>query len=129
MSIGETVEGACGATLRLNEWLFTMDNADLTKLIAAQIALRFLSGLLFLLSLPLALIALISIGKFLEPTNSRHALLELALMIGSVSGLLAPLAFISPRQQIQMQLLAVSTIVVAVAIVALYSPLCRGFMH
>lgn len=47
MSIGETVEGACGATLRLNEWLFTMDNADLTKLIAAQIALRFLSGLLF----------------------------------------------------------------------------------
>ena len=101
----------------------------MTKLIAVQMTLCLWTVLLGLLSLPLVCLAIFSFEKFLVPTNSRHALLELALMIGSVSGLASPLAFISSHRSVQIQLLAVSTIAVAVAIGALYSPLGRGFMH
>jgi hypothetical protein len=99
------------------------------KPIAIQIALWLWTVLLGLLSLPLVFLAIFSLEKFLVPTNTRHALLELALLIGSVSGLASPLAFISSHRSVQVQLLAVSTIAVAVAIGALYSPLCRGFIH
>jgi hypothetical protein len=101
----------------------------MTKPIAIQIALWLWTVLLGLLSLPLVVVAIFSLEKFLVPTNSRHALLELALMIGSVAGLVSPLAFISPHRSVQIQLLVVSTIAVAVAVLALYSPLCRGFIH
>jgi len=101
----------------------------MTKTAAIQFGLFSLAGLLFLLALPLAFLALISLGKLLSPTDLNHMLLEFLLVVATAAGLLAPLAFTSPSRSLQLRVLAFCTVAVAVAIAGLFSPLYRGFIH
>ena len=106
-----------------------MPRAIVTKTAAAQFGLSLLAALLFLVALPLGFIALISFEKLLCPTDLNHMTLEFFLVLATVAGLLSPLAFSSPRRSIQIRFLAVTTVAVVIAIAALFSPLCRGFIH
>jgi hypothetical protein len=106
-----------------------MPRVIMTRTAAIQLGLSFLAGLLFLLALPLAFLALISLGKLLSPTDLNHMTLEFLLVVGTVAGLLSPLAFISLLRPFQIRILAFCTVAVAVAIAALFSPLYRGFIH
>ena len=106
-----------------------MQGAVVTKAEATQIGLFLWAGLLFLLALPVAFLALISLEKLLRPTDLNHMALELLLVLASIAGLLSPLAFASSRRSLQFRVLAVGTVVVASAIAALFSPLYRGFIH
>lgn len=92
-----------------------MPHAIMAKTASTQVGLLLLAGLLFLLALPLAFLALVSLEKLFSPTDLNHMTLEFLLIVATVGGLLCPLA--------------VSTVSVAIAIAALFSPLYRGFIH
>ena len=89
------------------------------------------------MAIALAVSGLVAIGAFMLGTTTgasgRMALTPFGSEIWASPLkwviMLAPLAFNSPRRSFQLRVLAFCTVAVAAAIVALFSPLFRGFIH
>lgn len=96
---------------------------------AIEIALSILSALLFLIALPMALLALVGIDKLITPTQIGHLTLEILLIVAVVAGLVSPFAIRGPITAIQVRAMTVNTAIVALAIASLFSPLFKGFLH